>query len=78
LQVLTGQCPITIVQEWEEALFVIEFLPKVRLIGAEDPDELEWTPMLSPYETLTAANDAAELCSLDDSDAYVYRVREVA
>ena len=59
-------------------MFVIEFLAKARLIGAEEPEELEWTPMLSPYESLDAANDAAQLCSLDDSDAYVYRVREVA
>lgn len=68
----------TVVQEWEVALFVIEFLPKVRLIGAVEPEDLEWTRVTElRLDSEAAANDAVWMLELDDP-SYVYRAREVA
>lgn len=59
-------------------MFVIEFIWKQRLYDAEEPNDLDWTPILSvEYATEELANDNCRLCELDDS-SYVYRPREVA
>lgn len=56
---------------------MIEFIHKSRLATGADPEDLEWTRMLTDYESEEAANDNRFWHELEDS-AYEYRVREVA